>query len=507
SLADRATTRYVDDSQSGTRFYYLVYRHDCPGEPSISSDTLDNRSPVVTKIQRVTVVNETVRIDWEPNGSPETIGYIIYRSTDVGTIPIDTVFNALTYTDTEAQPHEQIEFYYVLALDACGNTSVFDDSPHGTIFLQTEVDFCAQHIRLEWNPYIGWLSDIENHQIWLGIDGAPIEFLHQVSGQDTMAYITGVITDQQHCIRIRGKQSGTDVESFSNTVCLTPDVLSALNEFRIDNVTIDGSGQVAVDWTFNTIADLAQLSMQRSQESDLWNELSPNYQMPPSQNSNTYMDEAANIQLQPYFYRLHSTDVCDSSFISNTFSTIFLEIESKDGGVNNLNWTPLAISDRSVVDYEICRIDASGLATSVQVGTSELSYIDEIDLGSGIVETCYMIKGRHVHPVSGDTLVSHSNLVCTEQEIAMYVPNAFVPGGINSIFKPEIVVPGAISEYSLSIFNKWGGQVFESTNPDHGWDGYVNGSLLAPDVYIYAIEIEQTGGKTSRRSGTVNLIR
>ncbi|MDH3649300.1 MAG: hypothetical protein OEQ53_06430, partial [Saprospiraceae bacterium] len=49
SLADRATTRYVDDSQSGTRFYYLVYRHDCPGEPSISSDTLDNRSPVVTK--------------------------------------------------------------------------------------------------------------------------------------------------------------------------------------------------------------------------------------------------------------------------------------------------------------------------------------------------------------------------------------------------------------------------------------------------------------------------
>ena len=184
SINDPMTSQYVDEMQSGTAFYFLQYQYDCPGQENFTSDTLDNRSPAATKIRRVTVENQAVRIDWDENGSPETIGYIIYRSTDVGTIPIDTVFGELTYLDMGANPEGGKEFYYVLALDACGNTSVFDDSPHGTVFLSTEVDFCAQHIRLEWQPYTGWPTPEENYQIWLGLNGDTIEFLHQVSGLD-----------------------------------------------------------------------------------------------------------------------------------------------------------------------------------------------------------------------------------------------------------------------------------------------------------------------------------
>ena len=507
SIPDHSTSEYVDEMQSGTAFYFLQYQYDCPGQENFTSDTLDNRSPAVTKIRRVSVENQSVRIDWNDNGSPETIGYIIYRSTDVGTIPIDTVFNELTYLDSDANPDAGKEFYYVLALDACGNTSVFDDTPHGTVFLRTEVDFCAQHIRLEWEPYTGWSSPEENYQIWLGLNGDSIEYLHQVSGSDTMAYITGVIANQEHCIRIRAQKSGEAVQSFSNTVCVIPDVLMPVSGLRIDNVSIDASGAVSIDWTYSSGSDVEIVEVEKAGDAVSWTLHPDSYNSPPSSDKNDFIDNSSNVGENQCFYRIKVLDECDSVLTSNTMSTIGLRLESSQGSTNQLSWTPLEISDRDVLDYILCRKDPSG--QEVQIADFPLpvfQYTDIIDPGSGLTEVCYLIKGRHIHPQTGDTLISLSNEVCTQQDITLYIPNAFVPNGTNSIFKPEIITPEAIRSYNLNIFNRWGGKVFESSSPDYGWDGYFNGDLLAPDVYIYSIEIEQTGGKTSTRSGTINLI-
>lgn len=507
SITDPLASEYVDEMQSGTAFYYLQYQYDCPGEQNPTSDTLDNRSPAVTRIRRVSVEDHAVRIDWNDNGSPETIGYIIYRSTDVGTIPIDTVFNELTYLDTNADPDAGKEFYYVLALDACGNTSVFDNTPHGTVFLLTEVDFCAQHIRLEWEPYTGWPTPEENYQIWLGLNGDSIEYLHQVSGLDTMAYITGVIADQEHCILIRAKKSGEAVESFSNTVCLTPDVLVPISELIIDNVSIDPSGAVSIDWTYSSAADVDVVDVEKSNDGSSWSVLPDSYDSPPANDQNTFIDNRGGPDESQCFYRITGLDACDSTMTSNFMSTIQLRLELSEGRTNQLSWTPLEISDREVLDYILCRTEPSGEVEIAQFSLPMFQYTDVIDPGSGLTEVCYVIKGRHIHPRSGDTLVSFSNQVCTQQDISMYVPNAFVPKGTNSIFKPEIITPEAIRSYNLNIYNRWGGKVFESSNPEHGWDGYYNGDLMEPDVYIYSIEIEQTGGKKSTQSGTINLIR
>jgi gliding motility-associated-like protein len=59
----------------------------------------------------------------------------------------------------------------------------------------------------------------------------------------------------------------------------------------------------------------------------------------------------------------------------------------------------------------------------------------------------------------------------------------------------------------MLIFNRWGQLVFQSTNPDVGWDGYYKGRLCAQDVYIYQITAEYENGRTVVRTGDVNLIR
>jgi gliding motility-associated-like protein len=63
-------------------------------------------------------------------------------------------------------------------------------------------------------------------------------------------------------------------------------------------------------------------------------------------------------------------------------------------------------------------------------------------------------------------------IVLWEEEL-IYVPNSFTPNGdgSNDIFKPIITAGFDKESYQLLIFNRWGEMVFESYDPNVGWDG------------------------------------
>ncbi|MCI4650793.1 PKD domain-containing protein [Phaeodactylibacter sp.] len=73
----------------------------------------------------------------------------------------------------------------------------------------------------------------------------------------------------------------------------------------------------------------------------------------------------------------------------------------------------------------------------------------------------------------------------------MYVPNAFSPNGDNNndVFRAftSDEVAGVL-DYRLRIFDRWGVQVFESTDPDSGWDGVMNGTLRNGGVFAWSIQ-------------------
>ena len=111
-------------------------------------------------------------------------------------------------------------------MDQCGNTGFFD-MPHQTMHLTTEINFCEQYIELNWNNYGIWQNGTQNVQIWLGLDGAPLTFEHQVQLTDTLAYITGIDDGREYCLAMFSKEIGRDVTSFSNTVCAISDVIQS----------------------------------------------------------------------------------------------------------------------------------------------------------------------------------------------------------------------------------------------------------------------------------------
>jgi gliding motility-associated-like protein len=60
----------------------------------------------------------------------------------------------------------------------------------------------------------------------------------------------------------------------------------------------------------------------------------------------------------------------------------------------------------------------------------------------------------------------------------------------------------------LHIFNRWGEEIFESTDITRGWDGKYNSNPSPGGVYVYKIVFSVDGIPGSQeRSGTVMLIR
>jgi gliding motility-associated-like protein len=83
-------------------------------------------------------------------------------------------------------------------------------------------------------------------------------------------------------------------------------------------------------------------------------------------------------------------------------------------------------------------------------------------------------------------------------EFKVFIPNAFTPNSdvINPEFKP-VNISKNLKSYTLEIFDPWGGKIFETNNPNIGWNGQYKGETVAQGVYVYVIKtISNSDDKT-----------
>ncbi len=103
--------------------------------------------------------------------------------------------------------------------------------------------------------------------------------------------------------------------------------------------------------------------------------------------------------------------------------------------------------------------------------------------------------------VVSDDVVVNVNIV-----LNIGVPSAFTPG---SSFNNLLFVKGKIVIESMNfvIYNRYGQQVFETTNIDEGWDGTHNGKQLNPGVFVYYLKVTFIDGSQGELKGNVTLIK
>jgi gliding motility-associated-like protein len=90
------------------------------------------------------------------------------------------------------------------------------------------------------------------------------------------------------------------------------------------------------------------------------------------------------------------------------------------------------------------------------------------------------------------------------------VPNAFRPGGTNTVFRAIPTSQQAIENFSMYIYDRWGMQIFESKEITEGWDGTYKGNPAPGDVYVWIVNYDiEREGKMERVAykGNVILLR
>lgn len=135
------------------------------------------------------------------------------------------------------------------------------------------------------------------------------------------------------------------------------------------------------------------------------------------------------------------------------------------------------------------------------------NYSFDLDNDTGTFEVCLKAFAKGLNESEGcekDTCTKIKNTFVIDFEI----PNVFTPNddGKNDDFK---VRTEGVQKFKLTIYNRWGGKVFESGDPKIMWNGKTDntGSECPAGVYYYICDYQLRSQGDKSRTGTITLIR
>lgn len=205
-----------------------------------------------------------------------------------------------------------------------------------------------------------------------------------------------------------------------------------------------------------------------------------------------------------------STGDTTSSIILNTAGTYTLQV--RNGACWNQDeiqvhyypdlWT--ALGD----EYTICDADNELVKLDAGEGFQSYKWTPTGDSTQWIIVGAlgsYFVVVRDFRGCSG----SDGTRVIRRCPVSLYFPNAFTPNqdGVNDVYHPTGT---DIVQYRIQIFNRWGQEVFQSTDIQNMWDGKVANEDSPDGVYYY---LATYSGYRNKRltffesSGNISLIR
>lgn len=213
----------------------------------------------------------------------------------------------------------------------------------------------------------------------------------------------------------------------------------------------------------------------------------------------------------------------------------------------------LTVCPGQTTTYLVYGTDANGCASAPVQATVQIDPIpvpnfyinpDQVEIDDPTITVYNVTSGNlnHLWTINGSTfenaassfdyalpfvdgiyniqLVSSTDIGCTDSltltatvmnNIAVYIPNSFTPDGqaFNNTFFPVFSTGFTPKNYSLTIFNRWGEEIFVSQDPLAYWDGAFEDGTDCPDgVYNYLLEYQEINkGEVKRILGFVHLLR
>lgn len=492
----------------------------CGGVLTNLSLIVSNQRPVTPNLLSVSIVNNQPVISWNPSISPEVIGYQIYKEIPYGSgnfFPYPnstTIIYGTNYTDILAT--DLLGRYAIVAVSRCnksllglGNSIDGTTGPHTSMIVQGSIDTCNQKINLNWNHYENWEDGVGEYVILLSRNGGAFTPYDTVPKSRNSFVYTDAQDNDFLVFQIKAVEKNQNNSARSNNLTFDVRVNRPMDYLYLTNVSVNLNDEIEISWEWDIDVDFKNGKLLNGLEA---NALDTRLTFPVIGSAvNNFTDAQVQPQENSYFYKIETTDACGHIVRSNIAKTIFLEVEALEGFKNKISWSAAYIERGIVEEYWVYKIINGSPQRIAIVGTTDLTYIDELDIyNEAEAQTCYFVIAniRILFPDNKTYFSqSQSNKACAIQGSNIHIPNAIAPDGENRLFRPIIVFNRSIHNYSMLIFDRYGQQIFESKDLYDAWDGTHNGETLKTGVYAYFIRFQAPNGEIIERRGTVTLVR
>jgi gliding motility-associated-like protein len=513
------TLSYIDTiTICSAQINYKVEMDDASGCTSVSSVSgglfQDIIVPALPVLDSVTVSGSGIAsLGWESSTSQDAIGYVVYLNVSGNWIAIDTVYgiNNTAYTNLSSVAGDVSEMYCIASFDSCNNISPLGPA-HRSIYTTVNLDICSAQNELRWNKYINMPGGVDGYRIYVSVDGGPYTLLATNIISDTSYIHSGLAQLSNYCYFIQAFNTVNDITASSNIVCSFANIPQQPLFSYLKRATVTGPSSVLITTYVDTSASTSYYKVMRSE-----------YASGPYASVGTvpytpnplfsYTDNTASTKTHSYYYQVIAVDSCgDDGLVTNIGRTMLLTARANEDMTNSLAWNDYEQWLGGVSSYNIYRgidgaFDPAPIANVPYTGGSN-TYVDDVSAllqGQGVFSYYVQALEGPGNPYTfSDT--SHSNVAEAYQDPFIHIPNAFVPAGVNSIFKP-VSIYVSTSEYTFLIFNRWGELIFETGDPAEGWDGTYKGKKAEGGVYVYWIKFKSAEGAYIERKGSVTLLR
>ncbi len=476
-------------------------------------------------VDSITVQNSQSILSWQPSTLGDVIGYVIlqYQPGAGGWVAIDTVplGTIMPYTIPGSTPNVASELYKVVSIDSCDNqSSDLVASRHNTIFMRANVSACDNRVRIGWNTYQDFpVATYEVVKEETNTSGVLTTSVIYTGGPTDSAYTDqNLVNGFEYCYYIKMTDTSGTITATSNIECFDA-IVTRKSDYLYaasSNVTVDGSIELVTH--IDAMADVISFEVQRGESAAGPFRTLGVVQKPVGSNTFRYLDFTANTSEKPYYYRVTSTDSCgNADTVSNFASSLHLRATPRGDLINELRWNSYREYGGDLAYYEIWR--AVNNSANFQLVTSSVSatdsvYYDNIKGVDSEGKFTYYIRAVEANnpwgfvDETGMPYASRSNVVSVVQEARIFLPKAFIPN--SEIPENRVWKPGNLyaqdNSYSLIITDRWGKTMFQSNNPEEGWDGTADGGYAPQGVYVFVLKYKSFDGLVKEEKGFITLL-
>ena len=347
---------------------------------------------------------------------------------------------------------------------------------------------------------------VSEYRVYYSVNGSPYV---QVGTSTVPSFIhSGVNPGQSICYYVRAFNKDRSISSSSNKICFYSNQPAAPGYLYMRSATVLKKNSVNINLFLDTAYTCKSVDIFRSEDGLSFKRVGS---IPTLTSSPDYffVDDSAQSSLKSYFYRAVVIDNCGNQRTqSNTSRTMLLKIEEDKEFIftKRLSWNYYSGFGGGVSGYNIYRVinNETPKEAIASLGLFSDTYSDNLEdeapNGSKVDYYVEALEGSG-NPF-GFLENSRSNISPVYMEGNIFIPEAFVPSGVNKVWKPVTHFVDK-TEYRVRVYNRWGNKIFETTDDTQGWDG--DGAEYG--MYVYLISYKNARGEYMELKGTFLLMR